>query len=148
MYWNSISVHHNLCSMKLNSNIRCIEMFLISSMNGSRFWLNSNIRCIEIRQRYRQTGIVYSWIVTLDVLKYRRKWIMKFENTLNSNIRCIEILFHNFFWDIIRRLNSNIRCIEIMLYTLPRAPAAGWIVTLDVLKSFKRSESKLLLHVE
>ena len=32
-----------------------------------------------------------SWIVTLDVLKSKRKDEMEFIEKLNSNIRCIEI---------------------------------------------------------
>ena len=54
----------------LNSNIRCIEIYIDGKLIGAETRLNSNIRCIEIDNR-----------------------IIKVEESvkLNSNIRCIEI---------------------------------------------------------
>ena len=48
MYWNSMSVHHSLCSMKVNSNIRCIEIGIWWIGGEDVPMVNSNIRCIEI----------------------------------------------------------------------------------------------------
>ena len=38
----------------LNSNIRCIEIEIMSLVAGAIAKLNSNIRCIEIRQSYKK----------------------------------------------------------------------------------------------
>ena len=42
--------------MKLNSNIRCIEILLDGQQQFSQYQLNSNIRCIEIEE-YEEYGI-------------------------------------------------------------------------------------------
>ena len=57
--------------------------------------------------------ITGSWIVTLDVLKFKSVFRFSEVMALNSNIRCIEIAL--VADEIIPsiRLNSNIRCIEI-----------------------------------
>ena len=58
----------------LNSNIRCIEIFVRELKKTYKALLNSNIRCIEI------------------VLVYARDMSV---GLLNSNIRCIEIIHTN-----------------------------------------------------
>ena len=54
---------------KLNSNIRCIEIEIMSLVAGAIAKLNSNIRCIEIKMEMSLISIEKCWIVTLDVLK-------------------------------------------------------------------------------
>ena len=66
------------------------------------------------------------WIVTLDVLKYN----------FNDN------LFFN------ARLNSNIRCIEMCICYPYAYKNIGWIVTLDVLKSYPETDFELVMRVE
>ena len=69
MYWNENTEKWGNENGRLNSNIRCIEM---------------------IRKVYRMMHSL-SWIVTLDVLKYKRDMLFIPLILLNSNIRCIEI---------------------------------------------------------
>ena len=69
MYWNMDDVDINIGEIRLNSNIRCIEMALLY------------VRQLE------DDG----WIVTLDVLKFNMYTDNDGLKKLNSNIRCIEI---------------------------------------------------------
>ena len=122
--WNKIKLNSNIRCIEilteilisfgksLNSNIRCIEMIHLSVLIPLQTVLNSNIRCIEIYKKYSFAAGTYSWIVTLDVLKYRTSITGGCCILLNSNIRCIEILFSQTLTSFLSR----------------------WIVTLDVLK--------------
>ena len=99
---------------RLNSNIRCIEIF----QAGVLFWecnqLNSNIRCIEIFEILRACLVFPCWIVTLDVLKsVKRKKEMK---KLPRWIVTLDVLKFKTQTKMIAQIHS-------------------WIVTLDVLKS-------------
>ena len=80
------------------------------------------------------TLLVFSWIVTLDVLKWSFMKFPRRTNKLNSNIRCIEMICKSPKYWCRLQLNSNIRCIEMRrrLYFWWRN--RSWIVTLDVLK--------------
>ena len=75
--------------------------------------LNSNIRCIEISVMSVDNDVGEGWIVTLDVLKLKCTWISVSYFWLNSNIRCIEMGELEFLTNMGLALNSNIRCIEI-----------------------------------
>ena len=48
MYWNAYIITSPFLAISLNSNIRCIEMTVVSKLDGISNGLNSNIRCIEI----------------------------------------------------------------------------------------------------
>ena len=134
MYWNHLIQQNMLMESMLNSNIRCIEM-LCASWKLIRFlWLNSNIRCIEITLFAKSLCSCYSWIVTLDVLKYTLYCHYCPLFPLNSNIRCIEMIMRRALYLVHYRLNSNIRCIEIMAVRRLSVLLCCWIVTLDVLK--------------
>ena len=57
------------CYIELNSNIRCIEMYVFAGIIFVQGKLNSNIRCIEIWILLQYRSLSFGWIVTLDVLK-------------------------------------------------------------------------------
>ena len=64
----------------------------ISNFKDDLLLLNSNIRCIEIYLKSIFDFEEVSWIVTLDVLKLY-KWVLACcIIELNSNIRCIEMI--------------------------------------------------------
>ena len=136
MYWNSDNSNGEGCDNTLNSNIRCIEIFLYWIIPGkiscwivtldvlkscsSRWffiwacrWIVTLdvLKCKLIKESsYNPEG----WIVTLDVLKLY-SWVYRYNSiTLNSNIRCIEILTYFIPFQRNTQLNSNIRCIEII----------------------------------
>ena len=69
MYWNDEQLAMAFDAEGLNSNIRCIEMFIFSWFYVNSNLLNSNIRCIEMSKEVRTVSDGDSWIVTLDVLK-------------------------------------------------------------------------------
>ena len=121
----------------LNSNIRCIEIFLFWPTNSPpacwivtldvlkfiwvfsynvAFLLNSNIRCIEIKQskeHFRQFGMLNSNIRCIEICFVLP--LLPLFLTLNSNIRCIEIRFLLCCASRLHLLDSNIRCIEIVM---------------------------------
>ena len=95
MYWNLIIIVLDKKNVKLNSNIRCIEIHIIYLPIDNEHKLNSNIRCIEIRFDIVPQVFFLCWIVTLDVLKSRDLDGETNLYSLNSNIRCIEMHRHS-----------------------------------------------------
>ena len=83
--------------LRLNSNIRCIEMGELEFLTNMGLALNSNIRCIEI------TPAGHYWH---DYIR------------LNSNIRCIEIdiqlsrLINSFYKSLRLHQNKKIKRIK------------------------------------
>ena len=78
-----------------------------------------------------------SWIVTLDVLKWRRIPFYDSLDLLNSNIRCIEMGNND---AAILASRGWIVTLDVLKYNKSCRPLqflVGWIVTLDVLKSYK-----------
>ena len=76
-----------------------------------------------------------SWIVTLDVLKWRRIPFYDSLDLLNSNIRCIEMGNND---AAILASRGWIVTLDVLKYNKSCRPLqflVGWIVTLDVLKS-------------
>ncbi len=91
MYWNEVATEKNKAKqyswivtldvlklpviavnrsrIKLNSNIRCIEIHTAPLSIIFASTLNSNIRCIEMLDVTLEEIDTQSWIVTLDVLK-------------------------------------------------------------------------------
>ena len=76
MYWNDAGVVSGLGSIKININMRCIE--IIYDMSGmSLYGININMRCIEII-----FGNLTIWggarlTLTWDVLKYFHQYEYK-----------------------------------------------------------------------
>ena len=97
--------------------------------------LNSNIRCIEMWQGCNPTPDRQGWIVTLDVLKSgRNKLPLLRIRPLNSNIRCIEILFSQTLTSFLSRWIVTLDVLKCILKIILRLHLMCWIVTLDVLK--------------
>ena len=110
--------------------------------------LNSNIRCIEMGERQLNYKDMVSWIVTLDVLKFKfRLLVLLHRFQLNSNIRCIEIKVIIFSW---HRLKSWIVTLDVLKFVsayYKNSSRISWIVTLDVLKFIRCNVSIIAVQL-
>ena len=101
--------------LKLNSNIRCIEINnIFKRINDLQSWIVT-LDVLKFRIYEQHPERLHSWIVTLDVLKFIYLLWIEVAVVLNSNIRCIEMALHMTQQLKQLLLNSNIRCIEISL---------------------------------
>ena len=100
--------------LRLNHNIRCIEIGFGYIFIFRNQMLNHNIRCIEICM----FGFALIHILGVEP-QHKMYWNLETvletdgEILLNHNIRCIEIPFHVRVCVRGMPLNHNIRCIEI-----------------------------------
>ena len=80
-----------VCTIKININMRCIEIRKQMQTVRTQTRININMRCIEIKVEIERLldegGLTLTW----DVLKFRSKRKLCAPKQININMRCIEI---------------------------------------------------------
>ena len=136
MYWNRWKHLFDRCNIRINRNMRGIEIWPWNRLY--RFWIaiNRNMRCIEIGVNCQYALWHPRLIETWDVLKLTLSVPPPFESMINRNMRCIEIS------DLLRllrscyQINRNMRCIEMCFSAHKQTAVPRLIETWDVLKLF------------
>ena len=88
--WKNTAI--NIQELRINRNMRCIEIINMRVDTQWRYLINRNMRCIEMEQEilwlHRMNRLIETW----DVLKWPCNLWKGCQGTLiNRNMRCIEI---------------------------------------------------------
>ena len=75
MYWNHSEEKVLTFIVKLNSNIRCIEMLYGDSNSVAQIGWIVTLDVLKYKVAGKEVRAEKCWIVTLDVLKYEKKGI-------------------------------------------------------------------------